>query len=212
MIVYDNFYPASHGWLRHMHGTTALLRSLKLTEGRPTVDIRALLQIAYTAVSLLFFLHKLYFLLSDMITLSLAYTEPANGPNLSIRTLTQEQVWNGLELKVRRPQEFIPSIDDCRVIEERGHGAYVLREALVARDLQQSPMAGQYVREECTLHRPIWVSKNSRTFRASPPICQLTRLQQPLCPSRLSPRCQTAQKYKVLFLLGSTKNSISLQN
>jgi hypothetical protein len=53
MIVYDNFHPASHGWLRHMHGTTALLRSLELTEGAPTVEIRTLLQIAYTAVSLL---------------------------------------------------------------------------------------------------------------------------------------------------------------
>ncbi|GIJ88151.1 hypothetical protein Asppvi_007068 [Aspergillus pseudoviridinutans] len=49
MIVYDNFHPPSHGWLRHMHGTTALLRSLELTEGTPTVEIRALLQIAYTA-------------------------------------------------------------------------------------------------------------------------------------------------------------------
>ncbi|GFF93115.1 hypothetical protein IFM53868_07079 [Aspergillus udagawae] len=49
MIVYDNFHPASHGWLRHMHGTTALLRSLELTEGAPTVEIRTLLQIAYTA-------------------------------------------------------------------------------------------------------------------------------------------------------------------
>ncbi|KAK9646756.1 hypothetical protein HCH54_005488 [Aspergillus fumigatus] len=91
-----------------------------------------------------------------MITLNLAYTEPVHGPNPSIRTLTQEQVWKGLELKVRRPQEFISAIDDCRVIEERDHGAYILREAHVATDLRQSPMAGQYVREECILHRPIW--------------------------------------------------------
>lgn len=115
-----------------------------------------------------------------MITLNLAYTEPVHGPNPSIWTLTQEQVWKGLELKVRRPQEFIPAIDDCRVIEERDHGAYILREAHVATDLRQSPMAGQYVREECILHRPIWVSRNRRTVRTSSAIRQLTRLHPPL--------------------------------
>ncbi|EAW11910.1 SRPBCC family protein [Aspergillus clavatus NRRL 1] len=91
-----------------------------------------------------------------MITLNISYTEPVNPPDPSIQKLTSKQVWNGLVLKIRRPQEFIPAIDECRVVEERDNGSYILREAHVAANLERSPMAGKYVREECRLHEPTW--------------------------------------------------------
>ncbi|KAJ5126763.1 hypothetical protein N7448_007542 [Penicillium atrosanguineum] len=90
-----------------------------------------------------------------MITLNVAYTEPVNCSDPCIPTLTREQIWKGLELKARCPQDFIPSFDNSRVIEERDDGSYILREAHVASDLRESPMAGKWIREECRLYRPI---------------------------------------------------------
>lgn len=95
-----------------------------------------------------------------MSTIYVAYTEPLNPPSLSdTPILTQEQAWTGLKLKVRRPQDFIPALDDCQVVEERDGGQYIVREAHVAATLQESPMAGTTVREECTLHAPVKVKK-----------------------------------------------------
>ncbi|KAB8235914.1 SRPBCC family protein [Aspergillus alliaceus] len=91
-----------------------------------------------------------------MLTLNIAYTEPVNNPaDPTLPVLTQEQVWDGLKLKARRPQDFIPSLDDSRVIEEREDGAFIVREAHVATNLHQSPMAGKWTREECRLHAPV---------------------------------------------------------
>jgi hypothetical protein len=92
-----------------------------------------------------------------MLTLNIAYTELVNSSDPSIPTLTQEQVWNGLKSKARRPQDFIPSFDDSRVIEERDNGSYIVREAHVSADLSESPMAGKWTREECRLHEPVKV-------------------------------------------------------
>ncbi|CAI7648064.1 unnamed protein product [Penicillium viridicatum] len=90
-----------------------------------------------------------------MLTLNIAYTELVNSSDPSTPTLTRGQVWNGLKSKVRRPQDFIPSFDDSRVIEERDNGSYIVREAHVAADLRESPMAGKWTREECRLHEPV---------------------------------------------------------
>ncbi|KNG80591.1 hypothetical protein ANOM_011002 [Aspergillus nomiae NRRL 13137] len=91
-----------------------------------------------------------------MLTLNIAYTEPVNNTSdPSIPVLTQEQVWNGLKLKARRPQDFIPSLDDSRILEEREDGTYIIREAHVAANLRESPMAGKWTREECKLHAPV---------------------------------------------------------
>ncbi|GAB1208141.1 hypothetical protein APSETT445_006882 [Aspergillus pseudonomiae] len=85
-----------------------------------------------------------------MLTLNIAYTEPVNNTSdPSIPVLTQEQVWNGLKLKARHPQDFIPSLDDSRILEERDDGTYIIREAHVAANLRESPMAGKWTREEC---------------------------------------------------------------
>ncbi|KFY27353.1 hypothetical protein V493_03542 [Pseudogymnoascus sp. VKM F-4281 (FW-2241)] len=58
-------------------------------------------------------------------------------------------------MKARRPQDFIPSFDDSRVVEERDDGSYIVREAHVASDLRESPVAGRWTREECRLYKPI---------------------------------------------------------
>lgn len=95
----------------------------------------------------------------NMLTLHIAYTEPVNSStDPSIPTLTREQVWNGLKLKARCPQEFIPAFDDSRVIEEGDNGSYIVREAHVSADLRGSPMAGQWTREECRFHESVKVS------------------------------------------------------
>ncbi|KAE8381749.1 hypothetical protein BDV26DRAFT_289177 [Aspergillus bertholletiae] len=91
-----------------------------------------------------------------MLTLNIAYTEPVNdSSDPSLPVLTQEQVWTGLKLKARRPQDFIPSLDDSRVLEERDDGTYIVREAHVAASLHESPNAGKWTREECQLHAPV---------------------------------------------------------
>lgn len=93
-----------------------------------------------------------------MLTLHIAYTEPVNSNNSDSPILTREDVWTGLKLKGRRPELFIPSFDDSRVIEERENGNIIVREAHVSADLHESPMAGEWVREECRLNEPVKVS------------------------------------------------------
>lgn len=95
-----------------------------------------------------------------MLTLHIAYTEPVNSSpaDPSIPTVTREQVWNGLKLKARCPQAFIPSFDDSRVVEESDDRSYIVREAHVAADLRESPMAGKWTREECRFHEPAKVN------------------------------------------------------
>ncbi|KAF3386559.1 hypothetical protein F1880_001540 [Penicillium rolfsii] len=90
-----------------------------------------------------------------MLTLHIAYTEPVNRNDSEGPILTREDVWNGLKLKGRRPELFIPSFDDSRVIEERENGRVIVREAHVSADLHESPMAGKWVREECRLDQPV---------------------------------------------------------
>jgi hypothetical protein len=92
-----------------------------------------------------------------MLTLNIAYTELVNSSDPLIPTLSREQVWKGLKSKARRPQDFIPSFDDSRVIEERDNGSYIVREAHVAAGLRESPMAGKWTREQCRLHEPVKV-------------------------------------------------------
>ena len=95
-----------------------------------------------------------------MTTLNIAYTEPVNSTSdASIPALTRQQAWNGLKLKARRPQDFIPSLDDSRISEERDNGTYIVRETYVSADLRESPMAGQWAREECWLYEPVQVNQ-----------------------------------------------------
>lgn len=103
-----------------------------------------------------------------MVTLHISYTEPVNGNDSDSPTLTREDVWNGLKLKARCPEVFIPSFDDSRVVEERGNGTVIVREAHVAADLPGSPMAGKWVREQCKLHEPVKVSSPKGSINYPP--------------------------------------------
>lgn len=104
-----------------------------------------------------------------MITLHISYTEPVNGNDSpDSPTLTREDVWNGLKLKARCPEVFIPSFDDSRVVEERENSTVIVREAHVAADLPGSPMAGKWVREECRLHEPVKVSYSRGSINYTP--------------------------------------------
>ncbi|KAL2163846.1 hypothetical protein VTH06DRAFT_5905 [Thermothelomyces fergusii] len=52
-----------------------------------------------------------------MVTINLAYTAPINPPGAA-PALTPEQVWTGLQYKVRRADKFVPVITACEVLAE----------------------------------------------------------------------------------------------
>jgi len=47
-----------------------------------------------------------------------AATVPVNPSGVE-RVLTIEELWKGLELKVRKPELFLPVIDTCKVLEDK---------------------------------------------------------------------------------------------
>lgn len=61
-----------------------------------------------------------------MVTINCAYTEQIN-PAGATPVLTREQVWKGLQRKIRKAQDFVPVIEACDVIEEKDNE--VVREA-----------------------------------------------------------------------------------
>lgn len=52
-----------------------------------------------------------------MVTINLAYTAPVNPPGAEPE-LTPDQVWTGLQYKVRRADKFVPVITECKVLSE----------------------------------------------------------------------------------------------
>ena len=50
-----------------------------------------------------------------------AYTVPINPPNAT-PILTKAEVWNALILKARRPQDYVPVIDQCEIVSESANG------------------------------------------------------------------------------------------
>lgn len=76
-----------------------------------------------------------------------AYTEPINPPGAE-PVLTLEQVWKGLQRKVRSPTEFAPAIESCEVVSEEGD--------VVTRTIQFKPNwgPGGKVTEVCTSYYP----------------------------------------------------------
>ena len=61
-----------------------------------------------------------------MAVIHIAYTEKINPSGASPK-LTRDQIWKGLQRKIRRAQDFVPVIDSCEVIEEKEN--QVIREA-----------------------------------------------------------------------------------
>ncbi|KAI0169168.1 DUF1857-domain-containing protein [Hypoxylon sp. FL1284] len=88
-----------------------------------------------------------------MVTFNLAYTAPIN-PAGATPALDVPQVWAGLERKTRRPQDFVPAIEGCRILSETAADAnddghpHVVREVRF-RAGQFAPGAGAVVRETC---------------------------------------------------------------
>lgn len=54
-----------------------------------------------------------------MVTVHCAYTEQIN-PSGASPVLTRDQIWKGLQRKVRRAQDFVPVISATDVLEDKG--------------------------------------------------------------------------------------------
>ncbi|KAK6440847.1 hypothetical protein LTR95_002928 [Oleoguttula sp. CCFEE 5521] len=53
------------------------------------------------------------------ITVHCAYTEPIN-PSSATPVLSQPQVWNGLQRKIRKAQDFVPIITATDIVSDEG--------------------------------------------------------------------------------------------
>ncbi|MCJ1336642.1 hypothetical protein MMC09_001920 [Bachmanniomyces sp. S44760] len=82
-----------------------------------------------------------------MVLLSTAHTRPLNPPSAS-PILNADQVWAGLLLKCRRPQEFVAPIVACEVLSETEKE--IVR--MVEFDPSKGPMSGK-VKETIDLVR-----------------------------------------------------------
>lgn len=54
-----------------------------------------------------------------MVVINCAYTEQIN-PSGASPVLTRDQIWKGLQRKIRRAQDFVPIISACEVLEDKG--------------------------------------------------------------------------------------------
>ena len=61
-----------------------------------------------------------------MVVINCAYTEQIN-PEGASPVLTRDQIWKGLQRKIRKAQDFVPVIESCEVLEEKENE--VVREA-----------------------------------------------------------------------------------
>ncbi|KAI0433811.1 hypothetical protein F5Y09DRAFT_30139 [Xylaria sp. FL1042] len=88
-----------------------------------------------------------------MVTFNVAYTAPINKAGAT-PTLTQSQVWQGLELKVKRAQDFVPVIAGCQVLSEETLPSGDLQ---ITREVQFAPNASglaKTVKEVCVHYAP----------------------------------------------------------
>ena len=83
-----------------------------------------------------------------MVNIHTAYTEQIN-PEGASPVLTRDQIWKGLQRKIRRAQDFVPVIDDCKVIEEKDNE--VIREAHF---ISFNNQPEKWVRESCKSYYP----------------------------------------------------------
>jgi hypothetical protein len=94
-----------------------------------------------------------------MVNIHVAYTEPINPPN-SPPVLIKEQVWNGLQRKIRHAEEFVPVIERTEVLEENGNE--VVR---VAHFAGRDGGKGHEIREVCRSYWPTKVCWNVSLFQ-----------------------------------------------
>lgn len=87
-----------------------------------------------------------------MVTLYLSHTSPIN-PTSASPVLSVDQIWKGLQRKVRFAQEFVPVIESCEVLEEKADGT-VVRDVKFKEGMGPKAKATETVRE----FYPSWVS------------------------------------------------------
>ena len=86
-----------------------------------------------------------------MVTINVAYTQPIN-PSGATPKITREQLWKGMDMKVRRAHDFVPVFSDCKVLEEYDN--------VVVRETTLKPMEGRpgkTQKETCKLYKPVKV-------------------------------------------------------
>lgn len=89
-----------------------------------------------------------------MVNINLAYTAAVN-PEGATPVLTVQQLWKGLERKVRFAQEFVPVIESCEVLRDEGNE--IEREVLFKPAAEQAK-EGEKVKEICKMFEPCKVS------------------------------------------------------
>lgn len=92
-----------------------------------------------------------------MVNVHVAYTQPINPAGAS-PVLTEAQIWQGLERKVRFAQEFVGAIESTDVLEERNGGKEVVRIAHFKPGFGGEQGAAK---ETCRLYEPTKVSSLS---------------------------------------------------
>ncbi|KAJ4311309.1 hypothetical protein N0V84_010514 [Fusarium piperis] len=80
-----------------------------------------------------------------------AGTLPVNGPNDKVK-LTRSQLWQALQRKIRKPEEFAPPLSDCKVLKDEN--GVVLRTVT----LTLPPFGQRFMTETVTSHGDLWVS------------------------------------------------------
>jgi hypothetical protein len=87
-----------------------------------------------------------------MVAIYVAYTQQINPAGVT-PVLTRAQIWAALERKVRRAQDFVPVISECKVLEDKDN--VVVREAKFITGQDGVPgQEGKTVREVCKLYEP----------------------------------------------------------
>jgi hypothetical protein len=102
-----------------------------------------------------------------MVAIYVAYTQQINPAGVT-PVLTRAQIWAALERKVRRAQDFVPVITECKVLEDKDN--VVVREAKFITGQDGVPgQEGKTIREVCKLYEPtrvrIFVSPTRGEFR-----------------------------------------------
>ncbi|KAM5350208.1 hypothetical protein ACJ41O_006713 [Fusarium nematophilum] len=78
-----------------------------------------------------------------------AGTLPVNGPNDKVK-LTRSQLWQALQRKIRKPEEFAPPLSDCKVVKDEN--GVILRTVT----LTLPPFGQRFMTETVTSHGDLW--------------------------------------------------------
>ena len=93
-----------------------------------------------------------------MVNIHCAYTEPIN-PSGASPILSRDQVWRGLQRKIRKAQDFVPVIEGTDVLEEKENEV-----TRVAHFKGTEGKPGHHVKEICKSYYPTKVSWSSDSF------------------------------------------------